>query len=551
MKKLGLVFLILLLFLPCSVVWAKDSGIRFSDYSGEVMVRPDSDEDAWYGAELDMVLNVDDHVKTGDDSSAVLSLVDMTTFVMKPNSEIILSTPPEKENKVKLIAGKVWVNVKRMIKDGTMDVEMSQAVAGIKGTNITCSSNRDGSENRVKVLRGHARVLILETQEEVNVQMGEELVIKKGGKSEKQDIDIKKEQKKWEKATSTLGESIELGEILNTVNKLVENETSSFSKIEEDFQQIISLETADSDAVTELKTTAERFLGVIMEDNMILASMKKKIDVAMSTEGISSGDRARLSGYEKSVAAAVTKIKGFSNEIAKIMRYQFKINSLEDISAEIDSLQNNLNSSLTEIEGIETEISGNPTGLSQDWFKNSVGVAVDTLNKLDEYSQQVQELIDKNPEDKTAQALLKQISDKISSINSLMKDLQVVEIDSGTMTEMQEIDDVMGTQIVTLQSEIDSYNSEVQGAEAEKRLSSSLKILNNFARVRRLYQNGQRMYDSTMKAVANSKFKTSEQEELEQTWEHISNTFQQLGIVADELQNNIENLEDQLSTYLK
>jgi hypothetical protein len=44
---------------PC-----KDSGIRFSDYDGEVMIRPHADEDAWYGAELDMVLCVDDHVRT-------------------------------------------------------------------------------------------------------------------------------------------------------------------------------------------------------------------------------------------------------------------------------------------------------------------------------------------------------------------------------------------------------------------------------------------------------------------------------------------------------
>jgi hypothetical protein len=98
----------------------KDSGIRFSDYNGEVMIRPCDDEDAWYGAELDMVLHKDDHIKTGDDSTCVLSLADMTTFVMKPESEIILSSAPEKESKIKLIWGKIKTNFKRMMKDGTM-----------------------------------------------------------------------------------------------------------------------------------------------------------------------------------------------------------------------------------------------------------------------------------------------------------------------------------------------------------------------------------------------------------------------------------------------
>ena len=552
MKRLGIILFIFLFFFSGSIIWAKDSGIRFSDFDGEVQVRPDSDEDAWDTAEIDMVLNVDDHIKTGDDSTAVLSLTDMTTFVMKPDSEIILATPPEKENKIKLIAGKVWVNVKRMVKDGTMDVEMSQAVAGIKGTNITCSSNLDGSENRVKVLRGHARVLILETQQEMDVQMGEELIIKKGGKSEKQEINVQQEQKKWHDATSKLGESIDVGEIPETIKKMIENETNGFAKIQENFQNLIGLTDVDSSSVAEIKKTAERFLGVIMEDNFILASMKKKVANALGTKGISNNDRMKLLSYQKLISGAVTKIQGISKQIGKIMRYQFKHKKMyPDITADVESVQNDINSALTDINGIKSEISASPSGKSQDWFKDSADVAVDTLNKLNNYSQQIQDLIDKNPEDKTAQALLKHINDQISSINSLLKDLQVVEIDSGTMTEMQQIDDVVGTQIVALQDEISNYNSTVQdSSEGTARLKSSLNILKNFVNVRRQYQDAQRMYDSVMKSTQNSKFKTSEQEEFEQLWQDISDRFQQLGIAADELKSNVDSLEEQLSHFV-
>ncbi|MEW6712884.1 MAG: FecR family protein, partial [Candidatus Riflebacteria bacterium] len=184
MKRVGLLAFVVLFILTACIVQAKDSGVRFSDLSGEVLVRPDEDRLAWEFAEMEMILNVMDHIQTKKDASAILSLTDMTTFVMKPESEIILNTESEKENKIELLAGKVWVNVKKMVKDGTMNVEMSQAVAGIKGTNITCSSNQDGSENRIQVLRGIASIMIRESKEQIELTEGEELVVKKGVKPE-------------------------------------------------------------------------------------------------------------------------------------------------------------------------------------------------------------------------------------------------------------------------------------------------------------------------------------------------------------------------------
>jgi hypothetical protein len=54
-----------------------------------------------------------------------------------------------------------------------------------------------------------------------------------------------------------------------------------------------------------------------------------------------------------------------------------------------------------------------------------------------------------------------------------------------------------------------------------------------------------------MRSTASAKYKTAEQEEVETLWQNISDRFQQLGIVADELQANIEDLESQLRQLLK
>ncbi len=174
----------------------KDTGIRFSDFSGEVSVRPcNADDDSWYGAELDMILHIQDHVKTEEDSSAVLTLSDMTTFIMRPQSEIILDVPKD-GGKIRLIWGKIKANVKRMLKDGTMDVEMSQAVAGIKGTTFIVEET--GDKSTLKVIEGKVEFTSKATGKSEMVTSGEMITATKEGLDEKREFDIAKENKNWE-----------------------------------------------------------------------------------------------------------------------------------------------------------------------------------------------------------------------------------------------------------------------------------------------------------------------------------------------------------------
>jgi len=81
-------------------------------------------------------------------------------------------------------------------------------------------------------------------------------------------------------------------------------------------------------------------------------------------------------------------------------------------------------------------------------------------------------------------------------------------------------------------------------------LKASIAIMSNFANARRLYQKAQRKYDSTMRSTAGSGVRTGEQEEMDALWMNISDRFQQLGVVADELQQHIQELEDDLNYML-
>jgi hypothetical protein len=129
----------------------EDSGARFSDLAGQVEInepQPDGsyDPEDWHSAKLNQVLPVDTHIRTMEKSGAILSFADASTFNLKPESEIVLSSASDKEGgtvmgNIRLLAGNMWVNIKKMAKDGSMEVEMSQAAASIKGTTFIVSDD--------------------------------------------------------------------------------------------------------------------------------------------------------------------------------------------------------------------------------------------------------------------------------------------------------------------------------------------------------------------------------------------------------------------------
>lgn len=131
--------------------------VRFGDLYGEVNVRENwEDDDAYLFAELGMGLCHCDRIRTLPRSGAILSWSDMSSFMMKEDTTIVLDIANKRETKLGFIAGKIWVNFKSMVKDGSMEVEMSQAVAGIKGTTVIFEEN--GSTSTIKVIEGTVEV---------------------------------------------------------------------------------------------------------------------------------------------------------------------------------------------------------------------------------------------------------------------------------------------------------------------------------------------------------------------------------------------------------
>ena len=151
-----------------------DSGPRFSGIYGQVEWRPAGDEEDWRYAKFDHVLPVGAHIRTGEDSGAILSFPDMSTYVLKPESEIVLSAPAGPDSQIRLLGGRIWTNFERMLKDGSMEIDMSQIAVGIKGT-LLHSREQEG-RSAVTVCEGSVSVTNRQTGETATLSAGDRAV---------------------------------------------------------------------------------------------------------------------------------------------------------------------------------------------------------------------------------------------------------------------------------------------------------------------------------------------------------------------------------------
>jgi len=132
---------------------------------------------------------------------------------------------------------------------------------------------------------------------------------------------------------------------------------------------------------------------------------------------------------------------------------------------------------------------------------------------------------------------------------SLLSSLNVPAIDDSVMTQLQDSEESMSDAIQNFESELQAYSHSVSGANAADRLKSSLLVLNSFQKARRQYLAAQRLYESTTRGTGRG-VTTQEIEEVQATWERISDDYQRLNNAAGNLEAELTSLENQLNTVL-
>ena len=152
------------------------NGAVFTQITGDVRVLPYGST-TWIFAQPEYRFNKGDKIKTGEDSEAHIRFTDNNIFILKKESEIQLPEPNWKDNfrgsKIALVAGNIWVNVKKMAENGTMEIDMDQAVLGIKGTTFELWEPGPRKSSIVKVEEGIVAFRNKTTGQTVDVTAGQ------------------------------------------------------------------------------------------------------------------------------------------------------------------------------------------------------------------------------------------------------------------------------------------------------------------------------------------------------------------------------------------
>lgn len=178
---------------PCE---KKDSHIRFNDFYGEVKKRCNFEEDDSYEfVDLDDVVYENDRIKTEEESGAILGLEDMSTYVIKSESVLIIHTEEGNKSKLEMLIGSMWTNIKKMAAGKSLDVEMSQCVCGINGTIVAFEET--GGKSNIYLFAGSVTVKSKKGTDKVNLQPGQTSSVGSNGKVAVKEFDIEKGAKKF------------------------------------------------------------------------------------------------------------------------------------------------------------------------------------------------------------------------------------------------------------------------------------------------------------------------------------------------------------------
>ncbi len=172
----------------------KAVGATIYDIGGEVLLAPCGNDNEEYPPSEGQQLIEGDKITTGGDSEAVISFGE-GVYNMKSRSSVVMDCKPGKKSTLNMLAGKIWFNVNKMIKDGTLDVTMNQAVAGIKAT--TFILEEDGTTSKIKVIEGKVEFTSLVDGEKIMVTTGHQASATSAGLSEITAFDIEEESKAW------------------------------------------------------------------------------------------------------------------------------------------------------------------------------------------------------------------------------------------------------------------------------------------------------------------------------------------------------------------
>jgi hypothetical protein len=121
------------------------------DITGQLDVQAPG-QDSWAPGAQGTLLTEGTKIKTAEAEGASFTLSETTTLQMNPNTQIEIQASTASSQRLQLLQGEFTATVRNLPEGKTFQVEMSQAIAIVKGTVFTVTEN--GSESKLNVQEG-------------------------------------------------------------------------------------------------------------------------------------------------------------------------------------------------------------------------------------------------------------------------------------------------------------------------------------------------------------------------------------------------------------
>ncbi|NLM16136.1 MAG: hypothetical protein GX221_00245 [Candidatus Riflebacteria bacterium] len=556
MKYRRLITLLLgsLLFLCNIQAFARtDSGARFANLYGEVNVRPDDESDGAYEyAEEDTILYVNDRIRTGTNSGAAINLRDATLTIMKPESILVLKEASPSKMAYNVAGGKVWFNFKKIMTEGAVTVETSNAVAGIEGTTCLVEEDTERGLSKFSLLKGKLRVRNKYTDEFYTLNAGEMLSISNRGGARKGAVTTSMLAREL---ASDFSETIKRSKnqealtegLIEVYTTDLEETSASFKKRLEELKSNRSREDC-----SKLLQDIRRYSGVFFEADALVTTVKKDypslakspafskfIEVLQNTRTLYANllreaeDLMKISadtapvGSGKSAESEKTEEKSKADKKTEKKKTQSHLGSAMSPrdAAILEEAQRNLLDSLIKVRDLEHDAA---QVRSQKWFKAAATTCTRELERL----QSVKESLSLISSDRRSYIRIRdtelKIDDAMRLIGMKIQDYTVYQIPSEYLDLMRDLE-----QQISNFANTSSYGGAATPSPSMRpsthmspiRLQASAASAPNLSDLTNLYRKAENVYKTVERASANDKYTTLEKRQFTQNWQSAQSLY--------------------------
>ena len=514
MNKLKIFILLVLAVAVLLPVQAKDkidSKIRFNDLYGEVSIRPDAeDDDAYEYAEIDTVIYEDDRIRTKEDSGAILGLEDMSTYVIHPETILIVHTEEGNVSKIEMLLGSMWENIKKLAEGKSLEVEMSQCICGGQGTIFRVFQSKDGLNNRIEVTKGLVKVT-LNDGNSVEVSSGHRINMTSGADyilTELTSAELSSLENEFRENLRKMDEKLDVRQLSNKILK----QTSDINSTKADFettykalkeQQETAYKAKELDALRnisrqldKLELQASRYKGALKE-------AEATISVAKQKSAASAGNEENALKDCWSVVENIEKLKTDNKNIIDKLKEELKKSSGVINLGRTDALY-------IEAKSLSEDISD---GLSYNFYKSAREKFEKILNDLSRGEASEQNAFVK----KYVQKMIKQL-DSVPEADTVMKRMKYIN---------RNISSYMKDARKRL-AQHKAIDSESKLEPRKLFVENAARTLSNCNRLTKVYEKTDKMFTKLENDFEKSAYQTSEYKECQDLWEKIKQAMPEL-----------------------